>query len=199
MILTSTSVPPLVHDVVAGSEFVGFAVGWVEVGMELVGWSVLVGLDVGWREVGVKVGWVEVGMEVVGWLELVGLDVGWIEVGVNVGWSEVGVRVGRFDNDGLKDGRSVTALDGRELGGLVADLKKNVSDHKNAPPECTLRPSTRISYLPSPDDPQHIPSPHESVIVNLYAKQLGRQTLVECMVEGSVYCGLLMVAPAPHL
>jgi len=72
MILTSTSVPPLVHDVVAGSEFVGFAVGWVEVGME-----------------------------VVGWLELVGLDVGWIEVGVNVGWSEVGKRVGRFDNDGL--------------------------------------------------------------------------------------------------
>ena len=100
-ILTSTSVLPEVHEDVACSEFVGFAVGWVEVGMELVGWSVLLGLDVGWTEVGVNVGWVEVGMELVGWLVLVGLDVGWTEIGVNVGWSEVGMRVGRFDNDGL--------------------------------------------------------------------------------------------------
>jgi hypothetical protein len=103
----------------------------------------------------------------------------------------VGVRVGRFEDDGLLVGRAVV---GRGLGWWVGEVNNFVSDPKNTPPECIVCPFTRISYLPIPD-PQQIPSPNESVIVNLYAKQLGRQILVECTVKGAVYFGLLTISP----
>ncbi len=100
------------------------------------------------------------------------------------------MRVGRFEDDGLWVG----TFDGRGLGWLVGEANVVVSDPKNTPPERTVFPLTRISYLPFPDS-QQIPSPNESVIVSLYAKHLGRQILVECTVKGAVYFGLLTISP----
>ena len=111
---------------------------------------------------------------------VVGGPVGILVVGVPVGLCVVGVEVGF--------GPSVS-------GCWVHTPIIFVSDAPKIPPVYVILPSTRISYMPCPF-PQQIPSPSESVMVNVYSPH-GRHSLVEYVVPTSVYGGLVAVSN-PH-